>query len=91
VSSLPDAVAGARSDWLLVAPPQLRLADGWPERLADHLREGGREARLEGLGAGWLKARPTALLVSRAKAQASAEGGLQRLSRELGRGARRLR
>jgi hypothetical protein len=90
-SSLAAAAAAARSDWLLVAPPELRLADGWVERLVDHLRDGGREARLTGVREGWLKPPPAAVLISRAAAQASAEGGLQRLSRQLGRRARRLR
>jgi hypothetical protein len=89
--TLPEAVAGARSEWLLVAPPELRLAEGWAERLADHLREGPCEARLEGLGRGWLRPRPAALLIRRDGAQASAQGGLQRLARELGRRPRRFR
>ncbi|MDB5446854.1 MAG: hypothetical protein JWQ97_2171 [Phenylobacterium sp.] len=87
---LPDAIAQARSDWLMVVPPELRLADGWVERLADHLREGGGEARLEGPSAGFLKPRATGVVIARAKAEASAQGGLQQLARKLGRGARRL-
>jgi hypothetical protein len=84
------AVAGARGDWLMVAPPDLRLRDGWVERLGDHLRDGLGEARLQGVGEGWLRRRPQGLLIRRAKAQASAQGGLQQLSRKLGRGARRI-
>jgi hypothetical protein len=87
---LAQAVAQARSDWLLIAPPELRLKDGWVERLSDHLRDGGGEARLTGLGEGFLRPGPQGVLVGRAKAQASAQGGLQRLARQLGRGARRL-
>lgn len=88
---LAAAVAAARSDWLLLATPELRLKDGWVERLGDHLREGGGEARLQGLGEGWLRPGPFGVLISRKKAEGSAQGGLQRLSRKLGRGARRLR
>lgn len=89
-TDLPQAVAGARSDWLMVVPPDLRLRDGWVERLGDHLRDGGGEARLQGPRAGWLKAGPQGVLIGRAKAEASAQGGLQRLARQLGQGARRL-
>ena len=87
---LPGAIAGARSDWLMVAPPELRLKDGWVERLADHLREGGGEARLQGRAEGFLKPRATGIIINRAKAEASAKGGLQQLTRKLGVGARRL-
>jgi hypothetical protein len=84
-------VEAARSDWLLVAPPQLRPADGWIERLATHLREGGGEARLEGAGGGLLRRAPAGVIVRRAKAKDAATGGLERLLRRLGRGAARLR
>jgi hypothetical protein len=84
------AVAGARGDWLMVAPPELRLKDGWVERLGDHLRDGLGEARLCGMSAGFLRRGPEGVVVRRAKAEASAQGGLQELSRKLGRGARRI-
>jgi hypothetical protein len=84
------AVAAARSDWLLVAPPELRLTDGWVERLGVHLRDGLGEARLKGMGGGFLRAGPEGVVVRRAKAEASAQGGLQQLARQLGRGARRI-
>ena len=87
---LARAVEAARSDWLMVGPPELRLKDGWVERLSDHLRDGGGEARLKGLGEGLLRRGAQGVIVSRAKARASAQGGLQRLARKLGRGARRL-
>ncbi|HKR87546.1 MAG TPA: hypothetical protein VJS38_05175 [Phenylobacterium sp.] len=85
-----QAVAGARGDWLMVVPPDLRLKDGWVERLGDHLRDGPGEARLRGMGEGLFRRAPEGLVVARAKAQASAQGGLQQLSRKLGRGARRI-
>jgi hypothetical protein len=85
-----QAVAGAHSDWLMVVPPELRLKDGWVERLGDHLRDGGGEARLTGLREGWLQPTAQGVVIGRAKAQASAQGGLQQLARKLGRNARRL-
>ena len=87
---LAAAIASARSDWLLVVPPELRLTDGWVERLAGHLREGGGEARLQGVSEGPMRPRARGVVISRAKAAASAKGGLQRLARKLGRGARRI-
>ena len=90
-AGLAEAVAGARSDWLLVVPPELRLRDGWVERLADHLREGGGAARLHGLSEGLLRRPAQGLVISRAAAAGSAQGGLQGLARKLGRRARRLR
>jgi hypothetical protein len=84
------AVAAARGDWLMVVPPDLRLRDGWVERLGDHLRDGLGEAWLQGVGEGWLRRGPRGLLIRRTNAQASAQGGLQQLSRKLGRGARRI-
>jgi hypothetical protein len=89
-ADLGEAVAAARSDWLMVVPPELRLRDGWVERLGDHLRDGGGEARLRGVGAGLLRSAAQGVVISRAKARASAQGGLHQLARKLGRGARRL-
>jgi hypothetical protein len=85
-----QAVQSARSDWLLVAPPDLRLKDGWVERLGLHLRDGVGEARLVGTSPGWLRRAPQGVIIPRAKA-ASAQGGPEQLARKLGRGARRLR
>jgi hypothetical protein len=90
-ASLTDAVAGARGAWLLVVPPELRMADGWIERLADHLREGVRAARLQGLSEGFLKPRAEGVLIASAAAGRAAPGGLPSLVRQLGRGAPRLR
>lgn len=85
-----EAVAGARGDWLMVAPPDLRLKDGWVERLSDHLRDGLGEARLCGMSEGLFRRGPEGVVVRRARAEASAQGGLQQLSRKLGRSARRI-
>jgi hypothetical protein len=89
-ADLGRAVDQARSDWLMVVPPELRMNDGWVERLHDHLRDGPGEARLTGAGGRLFRPAPHGVLIGRSKALASAEGGLQRLARELGRGARRL-
>ena len=89
-ADLSQAVSRARSDWLMVVPPELRLKDGWVERLSDHLRDGGGEARLKGPREGLLRPAPLGVVIGRAKAARSAQGGLQRLARELGHGARRL-
>jgi hypothetical protein len=83
------AVAAARSDWLMVVPPELRLKDGWVERLGDHLRDGGGEARLTGISPGLLRRAPQGVVIGRSKA-ALAQGGTQQLARKLGRGARRI-
>jgi hypothetical protein len=88
-SDLPEAVVAARSDWLLVIPPELRLRDGWVERLGDHLRDGGGEALLTGMSSGLFCPRARGVVIGRAKA-ASAQGGPTQLARKLGRGARRI-
>lgn len=51
------AAKAAKSDWLLVLPVDLRLARGWHEAVADHLKDGGGEALILGVGAarGWLQ------------------------------------
>lgn len=87
---LREAAASARSDWLLVVPPELRLPDGWVDRLNDHLREGVREARLKGPGAGLFRRAPEGVVISRAKLAASVQAGAQQLARKLGPGARRI-
>jgi hypothetical protein len=89
-ADLLRAVELARSDWLLIVPPELRLKDGWVERLGDHLRDGGGEARLVGASPGFLRRAPAGVVIGRAKARASAQGGLQQLAGKLGPGARRL-
>lgn len=89
-ADLREAAASARSDWLLVVPPELRLPDGWVDRLNDHLREGVREARLKGPGAGLFRRAPEGVVISRAKLAASVQAGAQQLARKLGPGARRI-
>jgi len=89
-ADLAEAAASARSDWLLVVPPELRLLDGWVDRLNDHLREGVREARLRGVGGGWFRRAPEGVVIARAKLAASVQPGAQELARKLSPGARRI-
>lgn len=89
-ASLVLAVERARSDWLVVAPPELRFREGWIERLAAHMRDGPRPARLVGQGGGVFRRPPFGVLIRKIEAQASAQGGIERLARKLGRRAHRL-
>lgn len=93
--SLGQAIARAKSDMLLVLPPEVRFANGWVERLSDYLAAGGRAALLEGDREGGLfAARPTGVLIPRRAAEALVEPDMQALRRELraaGGGRRRLR
>lgn len=85
------AVAAARSDLLLAVPSAFRPLGDWQERLAAHLRDGGREAVLTGEGGGFLKSAPSAVLIGKAKAAGLAHPDLNRLRHALGREAGRLR
>jgi hypothetical protein len=89
-AGLGEAVAAARSELLLVVPADFRPRSDWRERLAGHLREGGREAVLSGEGGGFLRSAPYAVLVGRAKAAGLAHPDLKGLRRALGREAGRL-
>ena len=45
-ASLGEAVAGAKADWLLLLPADIRLETGWDAEAAAHLQNrGGRGAR----------------------------------------------
>ncbi|MDB5466972.1 MAG: hypothetical protein JWQ46_1734 [Phenylobacterium sp.] len=87
-ADLSQAAAEARSDWLLVVPPELRMKEGWLERLGDHLRSGGRAAVLVGEGGPFR--RPYGVLVGKAAAAGLAHPNLKGLRGKLGSGARRL-
>ena len=89
-ADLKGAAAAARSDWLLVLPPELRLKEGWVERLGNHLRSGVREAVLQGEGGGLFRRGPYGLVVTRTAVSRLAHPDLQRLRRDLGRGTARI-
>jgi hypothetical protein len=89
-AGLGEAVTAARSELLLVVPADFRPRSDWLERLATHLREGGREAVLSGEGGGFLRSAPYAVLVGRTKAASLAHPDLKGLRRTLGREAGRL-
>ena len=85
--TLGDAAQAARSDLLLVAPPELRLRDGWIEQLTRFVADGGRVARVTGLNGGLFN-RPQGVLVERGRAVG--HGDLAGLRRHLGLGLRRI-
>jgi hypothetical protein len=89
-ADLRQAAAAARSDWLMVLPPELRLKEGWVERLGNHLRSGVREAILQGDGGGLLRRAAFGVVVTRAAVERLAHPDLQRLRQDLGRGAARI-
>ena len=83
--------ARAKSDWLLVLPAGARFAEGWVERLGDHLAAGPRPALLRGLKAGGLfSKRPFGVLIAREAVRGLAHPNLDRLRRALGGDAARL-
>jgi len=89
-AALEPAVVAAKSEVLLVLPAAFRPRGDWLERLAAHLRDGGREAVLSGEGGGFLKPAPCAVLIAKARAVGLAHPDLKRLRRALGREAARL-
>jgi hypothetical protein len=83
---LGQAIERARSDLLLVLPARIRFANGWVERLSDHLADGGREAVLEGDKTGrLLGGRPYGVIISKAAAAGLVEPDLKALRGKLGR------
>jgi hypothetical protein len=79
-----QAIARARSDWLLVMPAAIRFREGWEERLKDHLAAGPRPATLVGnTRKRWFERYPFAVLVSRAAA-ASVRPAMDALRRQQG-------
>ena len=95
VGGIIAAVAGARSDLVLILPDDLALRPGWDERLRAHLTRGRDGAVI--LGAqpaglmGWLTSPKRGLLIDRAKLAGRAETrDVAALVRALGAGAKRL-
>lgn len=93
--SLAQAAAGARGDWILVLPADLRLRRGWGESVAAHLEEGGGAALIVDAAApsGWLaRLRPPAnagVLVKRGAIEGlGPDVDLARLRRHAGGGPR---
>ena len=89
---LAEAAGRAKSDRVLVVPPNLRLPDAWMRRLGEALAVGAKAGLLAGEGDPGLLAafrpRPTAILAPKADAAASPD--LPALRRRLGAGAKRL-
>ncbi|HSV02449.1 MAG TPA: cell wall biosynthesis glycosyltransferase [Phenylobacterium sp.] len=85
---LTTALQRTRADWLLLLPAELRLRDGWVERLQDALARGPRPARLVGMKPGAFRPAPRGVLVRRAEALAQPD--LHRLGRRLGLAALRI-
>lgn len=87
---LASAIGAAKSELLLVLPAAFRPRSDWVEGLAAHLRDGGREAVLNGEGGAFLRPAPYAVLTIRAKAAGLSHPDLQRLRRCLSRKASRV-
>lgn len=92
--TIAAAVAVARGDWLLIAPPEMRFPPRWIETLADHVgREREPALLMPPLKPGWLASRKrlsAAALLVRATTFHGAPGDLADLRRRFGRGAVRL-
>jgi hypothetical protein len=84
-----QALARAKSEWVLVLPAAIRFRNGWVERLGDHLKEGGGEALVLGERPDSVFERRLAGVLAR-RDMASEAAGLEPLRRKLGRRARRL-
>lgn len=54
VGGLAEAARAAKSEFLLAAPPGLRLGDGWTARVNEALGRGVRRGLIRGEGAGML-------------------------------------
>ncbi len=84
-AGLETAAAAARARWLVVAPADFRLRDGWIKALETHLAGGGGPALVLGLAPGGLFRRPPwAVLVERRRLEDRRGADLKGLRRELG-------
>lgn len=88
--SVQEAARASRSERLLVLPADLRLAEDWVRRLADHLATGGAEGVVRGAPPGLFRRGPFGVLVQRDRAVGLEGADLNRLRRQLGLRAARL-
>jgi hypothetical protein len=87
VTSIAGAAGTATSDQILLLPASIRLKPSWLATLGEHLRGGGGEAIILGVG-GFLRRAPFGVLANQARVLAHPD--LQRLRRNLGSRAARL-
>jgi hypothetical protein len=87
VTSIAGGAAEARSDQILLLPAAIRLKPSWLATLGAHLRSGGGEAVIVGVG-GFLRRPPFGVLAKQARVLAHPD--LKRLRRDLGGRAARL-
>jgi hypothetical protein len=91
---IAEAAVRARSDRLLVLPPDIRFPPGWIENLMDHLGSGGPNGIVPGEATGGLFkrlwARPSGALISKGRLEGLAHPDLEGLRRHLGGRAVRL-
>ena len=87
VTSIAGAAATAKSDQILLLPASVRLKPSWLATLGEHLRGGGGEAIIPGVG-GFLRRGPFGVLANQARVLAHPD--LRRLRRNLGGRAARL-
>jgi hypothetical protein len=87
VTSIAGAAATAKSDQILLLPASIRLKPTWLGALGAHLRTGGGEAILPGVG-GFLRRAPFGVLAKQSRVLAHPD--LKRLRRDLGGSAARL-
>jgi hypothetical protein len=87
VASIAGAAVDARSDQILLLPAAIRLKPSWLATLGDHVRNGGGEAIILGVG-GFLRPGPFGVLANQARVLAHPD--LKRLRRNLGGRAARL-
>ena len=87
VTSIAGGAAQARSDDILLLPASIRLKPSWLATLGEHLRSGGGEAIIPGVG-GFLRRAPFGVVAKQSRVLAHPD--LKRLRRKLGGRATRL-
>ena len=86
--SIAGAAATAKSEQILLLPASIRLKPSWLAALGEHLRGGGGEAIVQGLGGGFLRRGPFGVLANQTRVLLHPD--LHRLRRNLGGRAVRL-